>query len=917
LTQVEVASEVSPGPWVISAEGAQEAWVGGKAAGLGRLLRAGARVPPFRVVPTSVFRAHLRAAGVLAGIGEAMLLLGEVPGERRTDPAALDEVSARLRAAVEGTPLPDGLLTAIEAAVAELGPGPYAVRSSMVGEDSAEHSFAGQLASELFQPTADDVAESVRRCWASAFGTPTLAYAARAGMAPTDLHVGVVIQAMVDAEVAGVAFSANPVTGARHECLVTAAYGLGEGVVADLAPADAYTWSPAGGERSAEVADKDVKVVAGASGRGTEVRPVPEDARTRRALAPEQVAAVGELATAVAGAAGVPMDLEWCFADGELYALQARPVTSLPPEPRAGDSARVFDNSNIQESFNGVTTPLTFSFATRLYEGVYNQSLRTLGASERTRGEFAPVARRLLGLVDGRVFYNLGSWRHLIQVLPGGRRRVEEVETNMFHTTIGTTERTRATPAERVRRAAELARMTGRLAVLIARQDAVVDRYAVLFQRFYDSIDRASLPERSLDELRDLLERFVTEAIAPAAPAYLNDVRMAMASGRVRKLLLEVYDESEVDARLADLLGGIDGLESVEPTRQLMGIARDARRDEALAAELRAAAPGDALALIRRHSPQLAARVDAYLERYGDRTIGELKLETTSLRDDEHFLGEVILNYLTGPEIDPDRLLAAERERAAAAMRDLSGRVPAWRRRLLPREVGLARKSVSCREKLRLRRTWAFALARDIYGAIGVRLHEAGALADPRDVLFLTADEVEDFLDGRAVSARLAPVVAARKAEYGEYERARPPDRFETVGTPYLAPRRDLDAGDDAGAEAGDDDGRLRGLGCCAGIAEAPVRIILDPSESLSIDNQILCTVRTDPGWAPLFPTASGLVIERGSTLSHSAVVARELGIPTVVGVPGVTRILRDGERVRVDGGAGLVERLEAGGEAR
>ncbi|HEV7805579.1 MAG TPA: PEP/pyruvate-binding domain-containing protein [Solirubrobacteraceae bacterium] len=891
------------------AQDPDELLVGGKAYGLARLVAAGARVPPFCVVPTAVFRAHLRSADLLADIGEAMLLLGDIPARRRSDPAALDEVSALLRCAVERAPLHEDLRAAIEAAVADLGPGPYAVRSSMVGEDSAEHSFAGQLRSELFQPTADDVVESVRRCWGSAFGAPALAYAARAGISPTDVHLAVVIQAMADAEVAGVAFSANPVTGARDECLVTAAYGLGEGVVADLAPADAYAWSPLAGERSATLADKHVQVVASSSGRGTEVRPVAQEARERRALTTEQVAEVGALATAIAAAAGMPMDVEWCFAGGDLYALQARPITSLPPALDASAATHIFDNSNIQESFNGVTTPLTFSFAARLYGGVYTASLRNLGASERTLDEFEPVARRLLALVDGRVFYNLASWRHLIETLPGGRKRVEEIETVMFHTTIGTTEDEQAPLAERLRRGAEIARMLRHVAAGLARQDAAVDRYVERFQRFYDGIDRASLPERSLDELGEMLRRFSTEVIAPAAPAYLNDVRMAMTSGRVRKLLASVYDDGEVDGRLADLLGGIDGLESVEPTRQLMGIARDARRDDVLASELQAIAPGEVVAQIRRRSPALAARIDAYVERYGDRTIGELKLETTSLRDDERFLGEVILNYLGHADVDPDRLLRAERERADTAMRDLCERVPAWRRRLLPHELALARKAVSCRERLRLRRTWAFALARDIYGAIGLRLHEAGVLEHPRDVLYLSVDEIDAFLEGRAISTSLAPVATARRVEYEAYARKRPPDRFETAGSPYLAPRRDLDLDDGASGEEG-----LRGLGCCAGIVEAPVRIIMDPSESLSINDEILCTMRTDPGWAPLFPTASGLIVERGSTLSHSAVVARELGIPTVVGVRGVTRILRDGERVRLDGGAGLIERLDPDG---
>jgi pyruvate,water dikinase len=903
--------------WVIpafsSSHDLDERHVGGKAAGLARLVRTGARVPPFCVVPTAVFRAHLRSGEVMACLGEAMWLLGERSGAG-AQPDALDEVCSRLRAAIERLPMREDLRAAIETAVADLGPGPYAVRSSMVGEDSVEHSFAGQLQSELFQLTADDVLESVRRCWGSAFSTSALVYAARAGISPADVQLAVVLQTMAEADVSGVAFSANPLTGARDECLMTAGYGLGEGVVADVAPADAYVWSLLDGERSATLADKAVQVVGRASGAGTELRSVPEAARRRRALTAEQVAAVGALTSVIAAESGRPMDVEWCFAGGELYALQARPITSLPPAPGVGGTPRVFDNANIQESFNGVTTPLTFSFAARLYAGVYTAMLRTLGASPRTLSEFEPVARNLLALIDGRVFYQLDSWRHMIELLPGGRRRVAEIESMMFHTTIGSTARTPASLGARLRRGTEAARMVHRFAVILLRQDAEIDRYVKRFHRVYDRIDRRRLVERSIDELCEILDLLNHEIVRPAARAYLNDVRVAMSSGHLHKLLARVYDQGEVDGRLADLLGGIDGLESLEPTRQLMAIARDVRHDEALAAGLRVAAPGEVIEQIRRRSPELAARIDAYIGRYGDRTIGELKLETASLRDDVSFLGQVILNYLGRQDVDPECLMRGERQRSAEALRDLSARLSRWRRRLLSREVAFARRAVSARERLRLRRTWTYALARDVYRAIGLRLHGAGVLDDPSDVLYLGVDEIDAFLDGRAVSASLAPVVAARRAEFAEYARSRPPDRFATVGSPYLGTRRDLGVDDAAFGERGQAEGRwLRGLGCCAGIVEAPVRIILDPSESLAVNGEILCTVRTDPGWAPLFPTASGLIVERGSTLSHSAVVARELGIPTVVGVAGVTRILRSGDRVRLDGSAGVVERLDGG----
>jgi pyruvate,water dikinase len=893
-----------------SADELGEQRVGGKAAGLELLRRVGARVPAFEVLPTECFRAHLRRPEVVGGIGEALLALGEHPAAQ-TDPTALGEISALFGAAINSVPANADVRGAVQRSLDALGDGPYAVRSSMVGEDSRHHSFAGQLRSELFQRSAEQVLDSVLACWSSAFGVPALMYGARVGLSPGDVHVAVVLQVMLDADVAGVAFSANPLTGAREECLVTAAYGLGEGVVADVAPSDTYRWSASGGELSATVSSKDTRVGARADGAGTELHSVPAPLRDQRALSVAQVAEVGALVSLVAAEVGQAMDVEWCFAERQLFALQARPVTSLAPDPAASAQVRVFDNSNIQESYSGVTTPLTFSFATRQYETIYSAMLRELGASKRTCEQFRPAARTMLALIDGRVYYNLDSWRQLLEAFPRGRQRLQEVETVMLHTSIGSpTQRDRAWSA-RARRAIEVTGMSWRLAAILLRQDAVIDRYVERFERFYDGIDRERLRERSLDDLHEALTRFEPEIVAPGATAYLNDLRVAITSGRLRKLVSRVYGEGQADTRLADLLSGISGLESVAPIHRLMEIASDVRGDELLAAQLRACAPREVVEVLRRGSPELVERLDGYVRGYGDRMIGELKLETRPLRDDPRVLGEVILNYLAREDLDPERVQQVERERGRAAIGDLAKRLPGWRRRLLGREVALARTAVRCRERLRLRRTWGFALARDLYRAIGTQLHAAGALERPDDVMYLTVEEIDAFIEGHAVSASLVGIVQARRAEFERYRQTPVLHRLRTHGSPYLAVREDLSPGLEP-SDAPDSDGvTLRGMGCCAGVVEAPVRVILDPSESLSLNGEILCTMRTDPGWAPLFATVSGLIVERGSTLSHSAVVARELGIPTVVGVAGVTRILTNGERVRLNGSAGLVQRLD------
>lgn len=884
--------------------------IGGKAAGLARLSGIGVQGAPFFVITCRPFRRHLETGAIPAALGRALLTLHETQEE---DSASIARSGNWLREAIESEPLDAALCEEITVAVAELGPGPFAVRSSMVGEDSAKHSFAGQLDSYLYQETARDVLDGVLRCWGSAFGERALVYAARAGVPPTAVRMGVVVQQMVEAEVSGVAFTANPLTGRRDQCLVTATYGIGEGVVSGVCDTDEYTWSRPEGETSALLADKDKLVRRSTNGSGTEEGVVRQDLRRRRALSERQVGEICVLASRIAEVAGTGMDVEWAYSAGRLYVLQARPITSMRGLPDRDGDGLVFDNSNIQESYCGVTTPLTFSFASNAYERTFLQFIKALGASDRVLADFEPAARNLLSLIEGRVYYNLNSWYQMLQIFPGFKRKKEDTEKN-WHVGESTEAQVESgSVRDLVRRRIDQARIGVGLAWRYLRLKREAQRFITHFNEIYAGVDRDSLQTLSLTRLVSLGERLNQELLDHWETPNINDFRVMMSCGRLRRTLERYYGD-EAEARLADLLSGIDGIESIRPTQILMEIALTARSDPRIAAALGDGDLGTALMSLRVEFPEFATRIDQYIDRYGDRCIGELKLETTSMREDPSFVIEVLRRYLEMPTIDVDELVRRESERFKAAYRELRSELGPIGRILLPHRVATARNAVKTRESLRLLRTLAFGLARDIFRAMGHRLHEAGILDDPRDVFYLTVDELTAFQEGRAVSVSLTSIAAARKAEYARHEQNEPPNRLETVGSPYLASDyREPMVDEPEGGSGSAPTDTLQGLGCCAGVVEADIALILDPSAELPVNGRILCTVRTDPGWAPLFPTASGLIVERGSALSHSAVVARELGLPTVVGVKDVTRILVDGQLVRLDGKRGTVERLARG----
>lgn len=356
---------------------------------------------------------------------------------------------------------------------------------------------------------------------------------------------------------------------------------------------------------------------------------------------------------------------------------------------------------------------------------------------------------------------------------------------------------------------------------------------------------------------------------------------------------------------------------STEPTRLLMRIAaRVDRSDPTDRARFLAESPDQLRAsLASGFMPHIAADFDDFLDRYGFRCADELKLEEPDLHDDPRFILASVQGYVRHGKFAADAMESREldirRNAEDVAHRALSP----WRRAIYFRVVRWARRAVSDRERLRFERTRTFGVTRRLFRAMGANLAKLGVLDDERDIFFLTLEELMAFHDGRSVLTDFRPLVEVRRREFDEYRRTpAPPDRFVTRGAagaalryPMLLVESDLLAG--AGGD--DDPSLLRGTPCCPGVVEAPIRVARGIEDAEGIQGEILVTERTDPGWVPLFPTCAGLIIERGSLLSHSAVVARELGVPTIVGVSGnPVQRLKTGQRVRMDAGRGEVRIL-------
>lgn len=781
----------------------------------------------------------------------------------------------------------------------------YAVRSSALEEDSERLSFAGQLESFLFVSRAEVAARAIA-VRDSGFAERLQRYRERMGARDATVPA-VVVQRMIDGDASGVAFSADPVSGRRAVAVVAAVPGLASALVSGEAAAD--TWRI---DRTARVLERSIETKRIRHVRDPEApsgaRAVAVDPAQAGLSAIDEAAAlrVAELARRAERHFGRPQDIEWTIGAGRLYLLQSRPITTLAERADPDGVPALWDNSNIIESYGGVTTPLTFSFARRAYEQVYREFCRLIRLPEDVIEAHAGTFCCMLGLIRGRVYYNLYNWYRLVAVLPGYglNRRFMEQMMGVRESLPEAIANAQAVPGAGAR-----AREAWRLAVSLSAFALHLMTFRGRMRRFMRRLEdtlgttRPRLdglrPDELVEYYRALEQRLLTRWDAPI----VNDFATMIWHGLLRRLSA-AWLADQKDALHNDLLCGERGMISEEPARRVKQMGALAAGDPGLATQLREAPPGALRKAVAAH-PALRDAVADYLERFGDRCMEELKLESETLLDDPTPLYRAIGNAAasdlgaSAPRDLEIRGAAEARVREALAGRPLRRLAFGW-------VLARARESLRARENLRFERTRVFGRARQIVLELGKRLAVQDCLAEPRDVFYLEIEELLGFVEGRATTTDLKGLAAVRKAEFTAWREApAPAERFETRGLVYRG--HDFAAAQPPPAPQGD---VLKGLGCCAGVVRGRVRVVRDPRSATVERGEIVVAERTDPGWVMIFPSAAGLLVERGSLLSHSAIVARELGLPAIVSLAGVTQWLRDGDRVQMDGSSGVVIRL-------
>lgn len=823
--------------------------IGGKAFNLERLCKLGANVPEWLVLPSKIFFEVLGD-----DIDEYRRLLSDYNDDNRN---SILKMLENKEFTSETKKLISDKINSLFGEGALLS-----VRSSATDEDGEQFSFAGMLESYLNITGIDNVLECVKKCYLSCFSERIMEYRKSNGLITPDISVAVIIQKMIASDHSGVIFTTDPTTNNPDEMLISVVNGLGEQLVSGQSDSSDYI----------------VDCTGSITARNETTAKLPDE------LILKLFEAAQKIEKGYSPRRG--QDIEFCIKDGVVHILQCRLITNYRHIDK--DKFRtVLDNSNIIESYSGVTTPLTFTFAREVYSKIYKQTLRSFYVSEDAIRSIENDLDNMLNFYENKIYYRLNSWYKMTALYPGYQKNKQYMEnmmgvkTTMHESEIGARTRLVRIYASFLRKLLRMKKDSQRF----------IQRFNQVTEPYYGN-DFAGLTNAELLGVYDTLEKeILDDFITPIANDMGAMVFYGMLTDQLKKKRIDRYE-----GLISSVISRQGNVESAEQSAAVLRIVEEIKRSPELT-ELFSSDNDTIKARLNGKEP-VFRMIDEYIYHYGARTMDELKLETVTLFEDPSFLLDMIRGYLKCDSL-PEYGTAAD----PTAEKTLLSHFNIFKRPFIKLLLKVTKFFIRNRESLRLRRTYIYSIVRNIYLRIGKNLEAEGVIENIRDIFFLKKDEISHIVEGTGDKPSvLREKIISRRAEYTEnrsrtiYERMYFYGEVTEENMLPIYSRQEV-SGDDI----------IRGVAGGGKVVTGVVKLVEDPTGA-DVEGYILMAKRTDPGWTVLFPMAKAIIIERGSILSHSAVVARELGITLVAGIRGLTSVIKDGMTVRVDGVNGTVE---------
>ena len=698
------------------------------------------------------------------------------------------------------------------------------VRSSANIEDGAGSSFAGQFDTFLNVPK-EEVPERIEACRASLQKDAVRGYAANQGLHEDALQMNVIVQHMIPSKLSGVCFTANP-QGILNEMVIVAGEGTGDNVVEDKTDTTSYYYNVTDGNYYYE-GEKDL-------------------------LGDALVQQVIRTAKDITSVLGEYLDIEFAVDGDELYILQARDITTI-----CDDTPLILDNSNIVESYPGISLPLTCSFVNIVYSGVFRSISNRVLKNKKQLAKYEDVFTNMVGDVNGRMYYKISNWYTLIKFLPMNDKIIP-----IWQDMLGV--KVRSYNAEAVKlpfyvrvgtyfnAVYEMLRVPKNMDKLNRDFITINDGF---YERYHDDI--------SAGELLALYRELYDTLFACWDVTLLNDMYSFLFTGLVKKRMGEESNR---------VISGISNIESLKPIKEMIRLAYE-KKD--LSEE------------------EYRVRFEAYIREYGDRNLEELKLESKTFRSHPALLEEKLAQYNEDPEKLADMYAKLHGEEVKLEpLKGLNG--------FLAKH---AAKGIANREISRLNRSRIFGIVRLIFSRLGEIFADAKIIDVPEDIFWITVEEAFSLTEE---PKPMQETVKERKSKYEIYKLLPAYQRLIFMKKEFHKNHQSINA-----HVFKTDENKLQGTPCSDGIAEGEALVVTNVTEVKDYKNKILITKMTDPGWVFLLVSAKGVISEKGSLLSHTAIISREIKIPSVVGVENLMSTVRTGDWIRMNGNTGEIEILE------
>ncbi|QNN41358.1 phosphoenolpyruvate synthase [Pedobacter roseus] len=855
--------------------------VGGKGANLGELSKIdGIAVPDGFCVTTEVFKK------ITENNQEIKTLLEKLSDLKAEDRIAIAEISKIIRITIENVPIPDYLTKEIEAYLGRFKyDEAFAVRSSATAEDLPTASFAGQQDTYLNIIGKQAIFKYISKCWASLFTDRAIVYRIQNGFDHHKVQLAVVVQKMISAEAAGIMFTADPVTGNRKVLSIDASFGLGEALVSGLVNADNYQVC-AGKITDKKISTKKMAIWSVKDG-GTKSQKLSQEQQNRHALTDEQILQLEKLGRKIEAHFGSPQDIEWCCIGDAFYILQSRPITTLYPVPEADDKEKhVYISVGHQQMMTDPMKPLglslwqlraarpMFKAGGRLFVDVMDSLITPTGRKNllEAMGQHDPLIKDALITITERADF--------IKLLP------DEGESPLI------VKSTKGLSAADI--LAQVGNDPDIVFELIKHSEASIE------------ILKQNIQMKSGPALFDfILEDIELSKKMTFDSKHINVIIAAMnAASWINEKMGEWLDEKNVADVLSQSVSNnitsemglalLDVADAIRPYPEVINYLQEVKDDHFLDQ------------LLHFQSGALAkSAIDGYLNRYGMRCAGEIDITNTRWSEKPSILIPIILSNIKNFEPNAGKLKFDHgRSQALKKENELLDRLaflPEAEQKIRETKemISLLRNFAGYREYPKYGIVSRFYVYKEALIKEAEKLLEARVIDEKEAIYYLTFDELKEVVRTHKLNAKL---IAQRKEEHRLFEKLNPPRVITSDGEIVSGRYKHENL----------PTGAIVGLAVSTGVIEGRARVILNIEDADLENGDILVTTFTDPSWTPLFVSIKGLITEVGGLMTHGAVIAREYGLPAVVGVENATRLIKDGQRIRVNGTDGYVEILES-----